>query len=85
MYHPYLFQILMQEREREILEEIKRPIRYTRGHRDDSNLSKNIAYRLYPALIKLKAIARPRHARQRVAEVKSLEGIAASSDLGNDL
>lgn len=73
MYHPYLFQILMREREREILEEIRRPGYHTRRRRGASGLSNNIAYHLHSAVIRLKTIVRQRHARhnhQQTADVK---------------
>jgi len=70
MYHPYLFEILIREREREILEEVRRGGYHARGHRRGSNLSKKIARRLRLALIKLKTTAVPRQIRQKATHVK---------------
>jgi len=60
MYHPYLFEILIREREREILEEVRRGGYHARRRRGGSGLSKKIGRRLLSALIRLKAIAGPR-------------------------
>lgn len=74
MYHPYLFQILMREREREILEGIGRPGYHARRRRGGSSLSKNIAYHLHSALIRLKAIVRPRHTRHNQQQTADVDG-----------
>jgi hypothetical protein len=70
MYHPYFLKILMREREREILEEVRRGGYHARRRREGSGLSKKIAHRLLSALIRLKAIAGPRQIRQQAADVK---------------
>ena len=69
MYHPYLFQIMMRERERAFLEEVRRGGYHARRRRDGSGLSKKIARRLLSGLIRLKAIAGQRQKWQQAAEV----------------
>ena len=72
MYHHYFLKILMREREREILEEVRRGGYHARGHRRGSGLSKKIARRLCLALIKLKTIAGPRQIRQKATHAKGV-------------
>ena len=68
MYHPYLFQIVMREREREILEEMGRGDRQSRRRRGGSGLSKKIAGRLRSALSRIKTIVAPKRSRQPIAD-----------------
>jgi hypothetical protein len=70
MYHPYFLKILLLEREREILEEVRKGGYHARGRRGSSGLSKKIACRLLSALIRLNAIAGPMQIRQQAADVK---------------
>ena len=70
MYDPYFLKILMQEREREILEVMGRGGYHARRHREGYSLSRKIARLLFSSLIRLKAIAGPRQNRQQAADVK---------------
>lgn len=70
MYHPHLFQIIMREREREILEEVRRGGYHARRRRGSFGLSKKIAHRLHATFLRLKAIAAPRRSHQQATDGK---------------
>lgn len=82
----YFLQILMREREREILEEVRGGGLHSRRSRGGSGLSKNIAGRLLSALIRVKAIAGPGQKRQQAADVreKISDPMRARSRMGID-
>ena len=67
MYHPYIFQIVMRERERQILEEMGRGGYHRRKRRGRNGLSKKISGRLRAMFLRIKAIIVPRQGRQQTA------------------
>lgn len=89
----YFMQILMRQREREIMEEVRGSGYHARSRRGGSGLSKKIACRLLSALIRLKPITGPRQKRQQAADVmEEISGpmlapgrIGIDSDMGSSL
>lgn len=70
MYDPYFLTILMREREREILEEIRRGGYHARRRLGSFGLSKKIAHRLHATFLRLKALAAPRRSHQQATDGK---------------
>ena len=68
MYHPYLFQILMREREREILEEVRRSRYHERRRRERYGMSKHIAGRLRSTFSRIKAVIGSKWNRQQTID-----------------
>lgn len=67
MMNDYFLQILVREREREILKEVRRCGYQARRRRRGSGLSKGIEGRLLSALKRLKTITGPRQKLQQTA------------------
>ncbi len=70
MYHPYLFQIVMRERERQILEEMGRGGYHRCKRRGRYGLSKKIAGRLRSLILRIKEITSSRQNRQQTTDGK---------------
>ena len=76
MTNDYVFQILMREREREILEEVRRCGFQSRRHRRGLEFSKGVEGRLLSVLKRLKTIAEPRLRLLQAANI--MEKISAT-------
>jgi hypothetical protein len=68
MYHHHLFQIVMREREREILEEVRRSRYHARRRRERCGMSTHTAGRLRSTFSRIKAIIGSRWSRQQTID-----------------